>query len=198
MILFFDTETTGFVDDRLPLDHEAQPHIVQLAAQLCEEGGDPVAGFSLIVDPGISANVKIPERASAVHGITEERAVQLGVSVRSALALFIHLRSRAKLLVAHNIKFDLAVVQIGLARCGQSTDLAKPTFCTMEAASPVVNLPPTERMRAAGYNKPKPPKLEECIRHFFGEELAGAHDAMVDVAACRRVFFALKSAQVPS
>lgn len=56
-----------------------------------------------------------------------------------------------------------------------------------------MNLPPTERMRAAGFNKPKPPKLEECIRHFFNEDLDGAHDAMIDVAACRRVYFHLKT-----
>ena len=48
-------------------------------------------------------------------------------------------------------------------------------------------------MRAAGFNKPKSPKLEECIEHFFGEKLSGAHDAMVDVGACKRVYFNLKA-----
>lgn len=53
MILFFDTETTGFFQDKLPVDHPDQPYIVQLAAQLCEDLGEPIAEFSLIVDPGI-------------------------------------------------------------------------------------------------------------------------------------------------
>jgi DNA polymerase III subunit epsilon len=70
--------------------------------------------------------------------------------------------------------------------------LRKPLFCTMEASAPIVNLPPTERMVAAGFNKPKPPKLEECIKHFFKEDLKGAHDAMIDVSACRRIYFELK------
>ena len=48
-------------------------------------------------------------------------------------------------------------------------------------------------MVAAGFNKPKPPKLEECIKHFFNETLEGAHDAMVDLAACSRVYFHLKA-----
>jgi DNA polymerase-3 subunit epsilon len=43
-------------------------------------------------------------------------------------------------------------------------------------------------MLAAGFNKPKPPKLSECIQFFFNEELVGAHDALVDVRACVRVF----------
>lgn len=197
MILFWDTETTGFFDDRLPIDHEAQPYIVQLAAQLCQDDGAPVAGFSLIIDPGIGEGVDIPEKASAVHGITNERAVQFGCSAEFALAAFTHLYQRADLLCAHNAKFDKGVTEAAIARhYGRTMPLRKPIFCTMEAASPIVNLPPTERMVAAGFNKPKPPKLEECIRHFFNEEIDGAHDAMVDVTACRRVYLHLKTLQV--
>lgn len=193
MILFFDTETTGFFQDRLPVDDSSQPYIVQLAAQLCEEDGAPVAGFSLIVDNG----VPIPEKASDVHGITEERAVQFGVSPEFALSAFTHLYQRADVVCAHNIKFDKGVTEAAIARhYGRIMPLRKPLFCTMEAASPVINLPPTERMRAMGMTKPKPPKLEECIRHFFGEDLEGAHDAMVDVVACRRVYFHLKSLEM--
>lgn len=193
MILFFDTETTGFFQDRLPVDHPDQPYIVQLAAQLCEDDGLPVSGFSFIVDPGIGA-ISIPERASAVHGITDEQAVQFGVSLEFALSAFTHLYQRADLVCAHNIKFDRGVIEAAISRHYKKVmPLRKPLFCTMEAATPIINLPPTERMKAVGFDKPKPPKLEECIRHFFNEELADAHDAMADVAACRRVYLHLKA-----
>jgi DNA polymerase-3 subunit epsilon len=183
MILFFDTETTGFLDDRLPIDHEAQPYIVQLAAQ-------PVAGFCLIVAPGVA----IPPRAAAVHGITDEKAIQFGVSAEFALSAFTHLYQRSDLICAHNIKFDKGIVEVAIARhYGKTMPLRKPLFCTMEAASPIIKLPPTEKMRAAGFDKPKPPKLEECVQHFFNETLDGAHDAMVDLVACRRVYLHLKS-----
>lgn len=197
MILFFDTETTGFVQDRLPVGHPDQPYIVQLAALLCDEAGAPISGFSLIVDPGIGEGVTIPEKASAVHGITEERAVQFGVSAEFALSAFTHLYQRSDVVCAHNIKFDKSVMETAISRhYGKVMPIRKPLFCTMEAATRIVNLPPTERMIAAGMTKPKPPKLEECIRHFFGEDLDGAHDAMVDVEACRRVYFHLKSLEV--
>lgn len=189
-ILAFDTETTGFHNGNLPLDHESQPYIVQLAAQLCEDDGKPIAGFSLIIDNGVD----IPERAAAVHGISTEKARKFGVPPVTALLLFSSLCSNADLAVAHNIKFDKAVMDTAFARQhdGEKTfDL--PVFCTMEAATPIVNLPPTERMLAAGFNKPKPPKLEECIRHFFNENLEGAHDAMIDLSACLRVYLHLKS-----
>lgn len=190
MILFFDTETTGFFQDRLPVDHPEQPHIVQLAAQLCEDDGESVAGFYFIVDPGVS----IPERASDVHGITNEIAAELGVSPEFALQAFTHLYQRADLVCAHNIKFDRGVIEAAISRHYRKVmPLRKPLYCTMEAASPIINLPPTERMIAAGFDKPKPPKLEEAIRYFFNEDLDGAHDAMVDVTACRRVYLHLKS-----
>ncbi len=190
MILFFDTETTGFFQDRLPIDHPDQPYIVQLAAQLCEDDGVPISGFSFIVDPGVGT--AIPERASAVHGITEERAAQFGVSLEFALSAFTHLYPRADLVCAHNIKFDRGVIEVAISRHYQRVmPLRKPLFCTMDAATPIINLPPTDRMKAAGFDKPKPPKLEECIRHFFDEELLDAHDAMADVVACRRVYLHL-------
>jgi len=146
--------------------------------------------FCFIVAPGVA----IPERAAAVHGITDKKAIQFGVSAEFALSAFTHLYQRADLVCAHNIKFDKGVIEVAIARhYGKTMPLRKPLFCTMEAASPIVNLTPTEKMRAAGFDKPKPPKLEECIRHFFDESLDGAHDAMVDLTACRRVYLHLKS-----
>lgn len=189
-VLFFDTETTGFVQDRLPIDHPDQPYPVQLAAQLCEDNGDIIAGFSFIIDNG----VPIPERAAAVHGITEVVAAKYGVSAEFALTAFTHLYQRSDLVVAHNAKFDKAVIEAAIARYyAKVMPLRKPIYCTMDAASPLVNLPPTEKMVAAGMTKPKPPKLEEAIRFFFNEELDGAHDAMVDVIACRRIYFQIKA-----
>jgi DNA polymerase-3 subunit epsilon len=192
-ILFFDTETTGFFQDRIPVDDPDQPYIVQMAAQLCDDGGLPIAGFSLIIDPGIGT-VRIPQKASDVHGITEEKAVQFGVSAEFALGMFTHLYQRADLICAHNIKFDRGVTEAAISRHYKRVmPFRKPLFCTMEAATPIINLPPTERMLAAGFNKPKPPKLEECVKHFFNEDLSDAHDALADVNACRRVYFHLKS-----
>lgn len=189
-ILFFDTETTGLFNYQLPIDHKEQPYIVQLAAQLCDNDGSVIAGFNFIIDNGVN----IPERAAAVHGITTAKAAQFGISPDHGMLSFEHLYRCADLVCAHNIKFDKNVVETAIARhYNKLMPLRKTLFCTMEAAAPLVNLPPTERMKAAGYNKPKPPRLEECIRHFFGEKLEGAHDAMVDVIACRRVYFHLKS-----
>ena len=196
MIFAFDTETTGLPVDRLALDDPVQPHLVQLAGLLLDDDGTERASINLIVNAG----VPIPKGASDVHGITNDVAVRAGMSNPVAVALWDRLAERADLLVAHNIKFDMALMETAWARVLSSRlprlDVkhgSRPRFCTMEAASPIVNLPPTDRMRAAGFEKPKPPKLAECIRHFFNEPLDGAHDALVDVRATARLFFHLRS-----
>jgi DNA polymerase-3 subunit epsilon len=190
LILFFDTETTGFYDNRLPPDHEAQPHIVQLAMQLTDDEGRERLSASLVID----CPHPIPARASEVHGIDRDIAGAFGVDLQMAIELFRHFYRRADLVVCHNVGFDMPVMSSEIRRfMGRNVTFDKPTFCTMEAATPIINLPPTERMIAAGFNKPKPPKLEECVQHFFGEALDGAHDAMIDVTACRRVYFHLQT-----
>lgn len=187
MILFFDTETTGLYRDRLPFDHPDQPRLVQLACLLTANDGTPINMLSLVVDPGCP----IPPGATAVHGIDDALAQEAGVAEKTAAGIFNMFARRADLVVAHNSKFDIGVMGCVNAREGLLSAPLR-TFCTMEAASPIVDLPPTERMLAAGFTKPKPPKLEECIAHFFNETLDGAHDALVDVRACARVFFHLK------
>jgi DNA polymerase-3 subunit epsilon len=188
MILFFDTETTGLPDRRMPVEWEGQPRLVQLAALLMEDDGTERASMSVIIKPD---GWTIPDGAAKVHGITTEIAERVGVPAETALRLFMDLRMHAKTLCAHNIKFDAEIMRIALSRASMAHNSPPPVtlFCTMETASPIVALPPTERMRAAGFDKNKPPSLGECIRHFFNEELTGAHDALVDVRACARVYF---------
>lgn len=195
MILFFDTETTGLPNYRMPCGHELQPHLVQIAAILTDDDGSERASINLIVNP----KVPIPAQASLVHGITDELVDRAGVFTNTAVAMWDRLAERADTIVAHNIAFDLFLMQVAWERAASAVsrtfDAAHGTrarFCTMNAASHIMNLPPTERMVAAGFTKPKPPKLEECVSHFFGETLDGAHDALVDVRACARVYFHLR------
>jgi len=193
LILFIDTETTGFVDERMPLNHENQPWLVSLSAELCHDTGRVQQSFSVLVyNPG----VPIPAKATEVHGITTDKAMKYGVKAATALGLLRHLALRADLVVAHNIRFDIMVIEVALVRAKDRMppwDMSEITrFCTMEASAPIVNLPPTERMKAAGLSKPKAPKLEEAYRFFFDEDLADAHTSMADVAACRRIYFELE------
>ncbi|BBK37742.1 hypothetical protein STAQ_28200 [Allostella sp. ATCC 35155] len=188
-ILYFDSETGGLPRHDLPLDHANQPQIVQLAAIL-EVDAVERGSFSVIVDQEGRA---IPPEVARVHGIDDTIAARCGIAIEAALGMWLRLARRAELLVGHNVAFDVEIIRLAFAALGKPAVLAEiaamPAACTKDMAEPILRLPPTERMRATGFgHKFKAPNLRECIAHFFGEELDGAHNALVDVRACRRVY----------
>lgn len=189
--LIFDTETTGLIDSKATYESPTQPHLVQLACILLDANGEQRAQVSLIVKP---AGWTIPQAASDVHGITQEIADTYGVHLKVAVAAFTNLRAQADILVAHNISFDEMVMKAAIHRCKATPKSNGPAerFCTMDRSSTIVGLPPTARMVAAGFTKNKPPNLGEAVRFFFNEDLTGAHDAMVDAAACARLYLELR------
>lgn len=190
MHLFFDTETSGLPDWRSPSDAAHQPHLLQLAVILAKEDGEEVTSWQSIVRP--YAGCVIAKEAFEAHGITLERAMDEGIDGAVAVEAMMDLASKANLLIGHNVPFDVRIIRIHTTRSHRfKWEPRIPTFCTMRAATPIVNLPPTPKMVAAGFNKPKSANLGECIRFFFDEELEGAHDALVDVRACKRVFHAI-------
>lgn len=188
--LFFDTETTGLPDFRMPPEWEGQPRICQIGAILTDRDGFVKSELNLIIRP---AGWTIPSAASDIHGITQEAAEKYGVSMRAVLSLFNRLCTKAELVVAHNIKFDQMMIEREASAAEFPIgDFRFEGFCTMEAARNVVQCPPTEKMLAKGMTGFKSPSLTEAYRHFFGSDFEGAHDAMADVRACKDVFFKLR------
>lgn len=183
MILFFDTETTGKASFKRPFDHPCQPHIVQLGALLTEDDGTERGVLDAIIKPD---GWTIPKEASDVHGITDEIAERCGIPLISAMSVFSNLLRRAEVLVAHNLAFDNLIVSAAFQRIGKESVLKEiKKFCTMQATTPICKLP-------GSYGDFKWPKLTEAHFHFFGTHVEGAHDAMTDVRACKRIFFELE------
>ena len=192
MILFLDTETSGLVQDSLPHDHPSQPHLVQLGCVLADDDGCTRATVDMIVKP---EGYQIPKTASDVHGITTETALRCGLPLVLVVGVFVNLRAKADIIVAHNLPFDERVMATAIHRTGRKVSLPVPVqrFCTMEMAEPILKIPATPRMVAAGRaNQFKKPNLKECYKFFFDEELAGAHNAIIDAGACAKVYFQMK------
>lgn len=187
MYLAFDTETTDVPRPHLEPDHMAQPHLLQFAGVLFDERGTELDRLFTIVRPG--ADALLSAHAYAAHGISLEKAFHCGAEPSVVFRWFTSASKRSACIVGHNVQFDLHIMSIVAARL-QETGWSTPTttFCTMAQSTPLVNLPPTQRMMAAGRFHPKSPSLSECIRHFFGEEHRDAHDAVADVRACIRIF----------
>lgn len=185
MYIFFDTETTGLPKNwKAPLtDADNWPRMVQLAWQHYDEQGSLLSSHSYLIRP---SGFTIPEAAFKVHGISTERAWNEGRELDQVLIEFSRATEAGRYLVAHNIAFDLKVVGAEFLRLGlESTLHNMPQHDTMKLGTAVCRLP-------SQYGGFKPPSLVELHRCLFDSGFSGAHDALADVEACARSFFALK------
>lgn len=179
-VLVFDTETTGKCEFRLAADHPRQPRVIQIGALLCNQAGDDLDQMNVLIIPN---GFEIPLAASAVHGITTEKAITDGIPIEKALQRFSDMARQSEVLVGHNSDFDTLLMKGEFLRAKMEC-LWKPVKCTMKAATPICKIP--------GPYGFKWPKLIEAYQFAFNQAFDGAHDAFADVKATARLFFWLK------
>lgn len=185
----FDFETTGIPDWKQPSEAGHQPHIVEVAALLCDAEGNIIDRYQAIVRPN---GWEISPDMTAIHGISQEQAMDEGIPEIEALDGFLAIHARATIRAAHNATFDDRIARIAIARY-HGKDLADAfkdsteKFCTCYSA----------RGKVDGIGN-KLPTLAEAYKHFTGEDLVEAHRAMPDALACARVYFALQGVAMPA
>lgn len=195
-VLFYDNETTGLPKYGQPSTDPTQPRVTQLAAQLCvEETGEVLAQLDHIILP---CGWTIPDDVAKLTGLTTELALVQGVAADIVIPEFIEMWKQAGVRVAHNEQFDMRMIRIELVRSPTFINQlvagvpfadhwkAGPAFCTQGASTKIVNA-----ARPAGDRK-KTAALAEAYAHFTGKTLDGAHNAMVDVLACKEVYYGIK------
>ncbi len=176
--LIIDTETTGTLKTGRP-----PPRLVEVAWLVCDAMGEVVERGDRIIRPD---SFTIPVNASRIHGITTGYARRTGVPVREALEALSLAANKSSAIVAHNLRFDLAVLAGECRRVGVPDPLTTlPGICTMESTSSLCKI-----RRGSGY---KWPTLSELHQTLFSLPYEGAaHRAAGDAEACARCFFALK------
>lgn len=187
--LFFDTETTGLVKDRYDATDPRQPMPIQIGMKLdAVNRREMMAANYLIIPDGWSMDAK----ASEITGLTDDMAKDYGTHLITGVEFFIDMVRNSDVLVAHNANFDITVMRraakVYYDEIGEEYSdpfEGKTLICTMLASIDIVKALPK---RNGQY---KWPRLEECIKFFFNEKLEGAHDALVDVRACARVYYEL-------
>lgn len=192
--VFYDTETTGLPLFKEPSEHPGQPHIVQLGACMVDlDTWKTLATIDVVVRP---EGWTIPDEVAAIHGITTELAGDIGVPESLAVEMLLDLMG-SRLRIAHNEQFDARIVRIACMRHFEPSQAdqwkAGAAECTAELSTPILKIPPTARMKAAGFTKFKTANLTEAYRFFTGRDLVGAHSALVDVHACMDVYRAIKA-----
>jgi DNA polymerase III epsilon subunit-like protein len=184
-ILFLDTETNGLPRDwRAPVSKvDNWPRIIQLAWMLTDEFGETIDQQVDLIKPN---GWQIPNEPFWINnGFTQETSLAEGIPFSEALKKFMVALNRADVVVAHNMNFDYNVMGAEMIRHEAKADARKEKICTMTVSTDLLKLPG----RFEGTFKF--PRLEELYQWLFNASFEGAHDALVDVQACRECFFEL-------
>ncbi len=167
----FDLETTGVDVDT--------SRIVSGCIAVLDENGDVVSRWNWLADPGVD----IPEGASAVHGITTERAQAEG---RPATLVVAEMVQTLRVLFAssipvtvYNAPYDLSLLDRECRRHG-----LEPLETTTPVIDPLVIDKAVDRYR-------KGKRTLEVTAALYEVPLDDAHDAGSDAIAAGRVALAL-------
>ena len=162
----FDLETTGIDTDT--------SRIVSAYVGVVDGTGE-AKGVSWLADPG----VEIPEQASAVHGITTERARAEGREaaevVAEIVAVLRSLLAQKVPVVIYNAAYDLTLLNRESLRYGIEP---------LENPSPIIDPLVIDRAMDR-YRKGK--RTLEVAAEFYGVDLTDAHDAQADAVAAGQV-----------
>lgn len=183
-LLGFDTETTGVDPSR---DRIVTAALVWRSERQTD-GGRRQSVTTWLADPG----VEIPEAASAVHGVTTERARAEGRPVTEVLAeVSEHLvaaMAAGSPVVAFNASYDLTLMEAELARHGLPTMRSRLGRDLGPIADPLVLDRAVDRYRRGKR------RLGDLCEVYGVHADAALHTAEVDVIATLDVLEALATA----
>lgn len=183
--LVFDTETTGLPKNwKAPVsDTDNWPRVIQVAWSILNEEGEELDHKDILIRPD---GFEIPPETVDIHGITQERAMKDGISLKEAMKIFGDAVNSIDVLVAHNISYDEMVLGCEYYRLSEKDPmLSKDKICTKESSVDYCKIPG----RGGRYSWASLGQLYEIL---FGGKFDNAHNASFDVRACAKCFFELK------
>jgi DNA polymerase III epsilon subunit-like protein len=170
-VLCFDTETTNLIKKDL-----TDVHILQLAWILYDTETNSCEENDFVL--------KVPTKIynSSIHGITNKIS-ENGYDIAEIIEIFLEDVKKCDLLVAHNLQFDMHMIEIELFRLGLEDEIdmlySKSYFDTM--------------MKGKTYLKVKKyPKLQELYTKLFNKNFQNAHNALYDVKATLQCYLKIK------
>jgi len=169
--LLFDTETTNLVHNSLQPLHK-QPKVIEAFFLLLDDSDwSEVGTLHSYIDPG----EPIPEKVTQITGITDAM-VKGQKTFRQWWPEAEAFIAQADVVVAHNLSYDMAVLDFEVQRMGGKVQWPARRICTVEA---------TEWMK--GYRL----SLTNLHMELFGEAFEKAHSAENDVRAMARCYIEL-------
>jgi DNA polymerase III epsilon subunit-like protein len=164
-----DTEGSGLFDFTKPADAPGQPRLAAIGMILADEtlAEQERHGFLIKPDGWIFDD---HSEAAAVNGLTHERLMDEGISVKEALRIYGDALDARCIIVGHNVLHDLKMMRAELRLVGYPDRFMETRYiCTMQGSRQIVDA------RTAD-GKKKAPRLEEACAHFgIPLEERGAH-----------------------
>ena len=193
--LFIDTETTGLpLNNNLPYtDLKNWPYLVQVALIIEDDNYGILAKRNIILKPN---GYTIPESATKIHGISNERAVKNGEDRDKVISFLDLALYKSDIIIGHNVSFDLNVIKSEIIRTkGIENALFKKkkhiVIDTMKMGRNICKIPNLSfHTRLSLPNKY--PKLDELHYKLFNKHFNNQHDAMADVQAAYDCYYELK------
>ena len=147
-----------------------------------DKDGNKINSENYIIKP---EGFNIPKESSAIHRITNEKALNEGIPLLSALDNFKKSILQSEYLVAHNVSFDEKIIGAEFLRIKMENFLSgKKKICTMEQSTTFCKLD--------GPYGFKWPKLSELYFKLFNASFEESHNAEVDINATAKCFWELK------
>jgi DNA polymerase III epsilon subunit-like protein len=177
-VVIFDTETDGLFNNSL-VALAKRPRIMEIFALKLEMVGNSGDGFNFVELSNINfvmdTGRPVPKEVTDITGIKTED-IKGQPELRHFANNIYSFFSDAERVVAHNLSYDMQVVDWEFERFGFAPMQWPERLCTVEA---------TEHFK--GHRL----KLIDLYEHLFGERFEGAHRAEVDVRALAKCYVEL-------
>jgi DNA polymerase-3 subunit epsilon len=178
--LVIDTETNGLPREHLSdNDLNKWPRIIEIAYLQFSKNGTLLRKYSNIIKPD---NFIIVD--NHISQISNEKALNEGEDLEKILDYLNDVISDSKVIVGHNIDFDINVILSEFERYKIKTDLdEKGRICTMKKSLTL-------------FFNGKFPKLQELYYLLYKDKINNAHTAMSDANATSQCFWKLKEMKI--
>jgi DNA polymerase III epsilon subunit-like protein len=188
-LLTFDVETTGLPEKFASIRQTWKwPYIVQISWMVYDTSKNKVISMEDHIVK-LPKKITIPIESSNIHGITTEKMRNCGEDIEDILKKFMTDVRKSKILIAHNLQFDLKMISVEQIRnCYKKTlaDSRKKLYCTMKHGKNITNL--FYYSKYYDKMKLKPPKLIELHQKLFNETPDNLHNSLIDILVCFRCF----------
>lgn len=188
-VLTFDVETTGLPERYASIKQTWRwPYIVQFSWMVYDTSKNKVLSVEDHI-VRIPKGLKMKQDSIDIHGITNDKMKREGKEITEVLDKFMKDVRKSKILVAHNLNFDLKMISVEQIRnCYKKTlsDSRKKTYCTMIEGKNITDL----YYYSKYYDKMvlKSPKLIELHQKLFNETPNNLHNSLIDILVCFRCF----------